>query len=257
MEKIYKEINWIQTKILKFYDKKNKENILILHGWWGKSDSWINFSKILFENWYNVFVPDLPGFWDTFLNKVFSLDDYALFIEDLVSFLELKDFILFWHSNWWAISIKVASREKISIKKLVLNNSAWVRVTLKMTLKRKFFKVLWLFFKPFKDFILFQKLRLLFYKVIWNYDYLNSLRKPFLEETYKNVISEDLQDIMKNISLRTLLIWWELDKFTPISYWNIINENIKKSKLVVIEWEWHSIHLKNALKLSDVFLENV
>lgn len=257
MEILYKTINWTKTKVLKYFKDENKENILILHGWWGKSDSFINFAKNIFENWYNVFIPDLPWFWETKLDKVFNLDDYSNFVENIVLELWLKNFILMWHSNWWAISIKLVNSWKLDIKKLVLYNSAGVRITKKMNLKRKIFKMLSLVFKPLKNFLFFKKIRILFYKIIWNYDYINSLKVPFLEETYKNIISEDLQNIMKNINIETLLIRWEKDDFTPISYWKIINKNIKNSKMIVLNWEWHSPHLKNVEYLTNTFLKNI
>lgn len=257
MEILYKNINWIKTKILKYFNEENKENILILHGWWWKSESFKNFAEIIFKKWFNVFIPDLPWFWETKLDKTFDLDEYSIFIEKLIFDLWIEDFILMWHSNWWAISIKLANNKNIKIKKIILYNSAGVRITKKMSFKRKVFKIFSIPFKPFKNFSFFKKLRIVFYKIIWNYDYLNSLKVPFLEETYKNIIGEDLQNIMKNINTETLLIRWEKDTFTPISYWKIIKKNIKNSKMIVLDWEWHSPHLKNVEKLANTFLNNI
>lgn len=256
MEKTYLEIEWIKTKVLKFFSKENNKNILILHWWWWKSESWINFSNQISKKWFNVFVPDLPWFWETTLPKVFNLDDYRDFIKNLIIELDLKDFYLMWHSNWWAISMKLSLISDLKIKKLILNNSAWIRNEPKVNFKRKVLKLISLIFKPLKSFSFFKHLRIIFYKIIWNYDYVNSLKIPFLEETYKNIISEDLQNIMENISTETLLIRWENDKFTPISYWKKINSLIKYSKMIIIPWEWHSIHLKNPEILALELLKN-
>lgn len=257
MEEIYENILDTKAKILKFEKKENNKNLLILHWWWWNSNSWLEFANIIVEKWYNVYVPDLPWFWETKLKNIYTLDNYAFFVEEIVKKLSLNDFILMWHSNWWAISIKLLNRWNLKIQKLVLNNSAWVRITKKMTFKRKAFKLLSNIFKPLKNIPWFQMLTILFYKILRNHDYINSLKVPFLTETYKNMIWEDLQDIMKNINVETLLLRWEKDHLTPLEYWKIINKNIKNSKMIVIEGEWHSIQLKNVWKLMKAFLDNV
>lgn len=244
-----------------FYKKKNLYNLIVLHWWWWSSDSWVEFWHIMNKHWYNVIIPDLPGFWKTDINKVYTLDDYAKLIEKFINKLNLKNLILMWHSNWWAISIKIENRWNIKFSKLILNNSAGIRNDTKRTLKRKilnsFVKIVKFILKIIplpKDLI--QKIRKLFYKSIWWQDYLNSEENPLLKETYLNMINSDLSSEIKKIKKNTLLIWWENDNFTPVSDGEKMKKLIKKAKLIVIPDEKHSIHLTNPHILINTFLNN-
>lgn len=232
-------------------------SILILHWWGGKSDSWVEVAEKLSEKWFRVIIPDLPWFWKTDITKVYNLSDYAQVIEEFVKKLKLENIILWWHSNWWAISIMLENRWKIKIERLVLNNSAWIRNDKKRSLKRELFKKLLKNFKFLKKIFIFKKIRILFYKAIWWHDYLNAEKSPFLKQTYLNMISSDLQEKIKNIKLDTLLIWWELDTYTPRSDWMFMRNNIQNSKLVVLDNETHWIHIKNPKRLVETFLENI
>jgi pimeloyl-ACP methyl ester carboxylesterase len=124
-------------------------------------------------------------------------------------------------------------------------------------LKRKIFSIITKPLRFLASFGAFKWLRKLFYRAIWSQDYIQAETKPFLKETYLNMISSDLSEEIKNIKTPTLLIRWEKDTYTPLSDWKFMNENIKNSKLIVLEWMKHWIHLKNPEKLVDVFFENI
>jgi pimeloyl-ACP methyl ester carboxylesterase len=241
-----------------FFNNKDSQNILILHGWQGSSDSWVEVGKKLKNANYNVIIPDIPcASKNTDCKKIFSLEEYAILIEKFLEKLKLNNIILWWHSNWWAISIKISNREKINILRLVLNNSAWIRLDKKRSLKRKIFSILIKPFKNFKKIKLLKKLRILFYKAIWSHDYLNAEKNPKLKETYLNMISSDLKNEIKNIKHNTLLIWWKNDSYTPISDAYFMRNNIKNSKLVILDGEKHWIHLQNPERLVSTFLKEI
>jgi len=85
----------------KYYGSQDsKWDILILHWWWGKSDSWMNVAEILSKNLYNVYIPDLPGFWKTTLSKVYTIESYAQLIEEFVQKLWITPKLLLWHSKF-------------------------------------------------------------------------------------------------------------------------------------------------------------
>lgn len=251
-DKINLEINYED-----FISEENTETIIILHWWGWSSQSWLIVWELLCKSWYNVIIPDLPWFWNTKLKHVFDLDEYAKVIEEFIKELKLDNIILWWHSNWWAISIKLANRWNIKIKRLVLNNSAWIRNDNKRSLKRKIFNNLIKPFKILKNIKWFWLIRKYFYKLIWWHDYLKSEEVPYLKETYLNMIKSDLKDIIPKIKENTLLIWWENDTYTPISDWNFMRKNIKNSKMIVLENEKHWIHLTNPEKLVHTFLNNI
>jgi pimeloyl-ACP methyl ester carboxylesterase len=243
----------------------NLYTILILHGWWWSSDSWVEIWELLYSNWYNVFIPDLPWFWKTLLNWIYDINNYAQLIEDFVLKIWTKNLILWWHSNGWAIAIKIVNRWNIKINKLVLNNSAWIRNDNKRSLKRRILNNISELLKKLKPKTkkcwkkckYLKKIREIFYKLIWSHDYLNSEKNPNLKQTYLNMISTDLVDDIKKINIDTLLIWWEKDKYTPLSDWKYMRRNIINSKLLVIENEKHWIHLSNPNELFRIFITNI
>ncbi len=127
-----------QKLFYKVWGERNPRSFLILHGWWGKSDSWNDVALVLEKKWFQVMVPDLPGFWKTELTKIYTLEDYAEIIEHFVEKLWLTDIILLWHSNGGAISIILKKRNRLKISKLILNNAAGIRNKKKTNLKRRY-----------------------------------------------------------------------------------------------------------------------
>ncbi len=117
------QIDNLKVNYKTFWDPWNQA-FLILHWWGWSSDSWVEVWKILWENFF-VIVPDLPWFWQTKLDKVYTIEDYAEFTKKFIKKLTLDDIILLWHSNGGAISICLSS--KVKLKKLILNNAAWIR----------------------------------------------------------------------------------------------------------------------------------
>jgi len=241
-----------------FWNKdSNFWDILILHWWGGKSDSWVKVAEDLSEKWFRVIVPDLPWFWKTEITKVYNLSDYAQLVEEFAKKLKLENIILWGHSNWWAISITLENRWKLNIDRLVLNNSAGIRNDKKRSRKRELFKKVLKYFKFLKKIFIFKKIRILFYKAIGWHDYLNAEKSPHLKQTYLNMISSDLSEKIKEIQKDTLIIWWELDTYTPLSDWHFMRNNIVNSKMIVLDQETHWIHLKNPDRLVETFLNNI
>ncbi|MDD4530412.1 MAG: alpha/beta fold hydrolase, partial [Candidatus Gracilibacteria bacterium] len=99
MEKKIIEIDGLKTYYMAFENKINKGDFLILHGWGGSSKSWQEIGKKIGSLGYNVFIPDLPGFGDTEIDKVYTIDDYAGFVEKFVKKVGIDNLILLGHSN--------------------------------------------------------------------------------------------------------------------------------------------------------------
>ncbi len=252
---------WTYNINYKEYWPEHDQAIVILHGWWWESDSWMQLGELLSNNNFKVIIPDLPWFWKTEIKSVFTLDDYALLIENFIKELKIDELILWWHSNWWAISIKIANRWKLDITRLVLNNSAWIRNDNKRSVKRKIFNSIT---KLIKKGIpkewggrILKSLRNLFYRFIWSQDYLKAERNPYLKQTYLNMISSDLTKDIAQIQINTLLLWGEKDTYTPLSDWLFMRKLIPHSKIVTIPDEKHGIHLQNPKLLISTFLKNI
>ncbi|MDQ7022673.1 MAG: alpha/beta fold hydrolase [Candidatus Gracilibacteria bacterium] len=176
------ELGKVKINYKEFGEKdSNFGDILILHGWGGKSDSWVEVAELLSEKGFRVIIPDLPGFGKTEMHKVYTLSDYSKLIEEFCKKLKLENIILWGHSNGGAISITLENRGKLNIERLVLNNSAGIRNDKKRSFKRKILKKVLNNLKFLKKIFIFKKIRILFYKAIGGHDYLNAEKSPFFK----------------------------------------------------------------------------
>ena len=205
----------------------------------------------------NNLSPKSPQIFSSPCDKVYTLDDYTDLIKSFIDELWLENFVLLWHSNGWAIASKlVINYPNLKIKKLILNNSAWIRKDRKRSLKRRVFWVIAKIVKPIFSLPWMWKVRNLFYRAIGGHDYLEAEKNPNKKQTYLNMINSDLQENYKDINIPTLLIWWENDTYTPLVDGQKIHNLIKNSKLVIIKDVRHGIHLQKPDELVKVILEN-
>jgi len=240
-----------------YWDSQNTA-FLILHWWGGSSESWEQVAKMLEKDFF-VIVVDYPcGSKLLDCDKIYTLDDYVDLVKNLIDKLNLKNFVLLWHSNGGAIATKLITKyPDLPVKKLILNNSAWIRKDQKRSFKRKFFGIVSKIVKPVFSLPWMWKIRNLFYRAIWGQDYLEAEKNPNKKQTYLNMINEDLQEVFPKVQVDTLLVWWENDTYTPLSDWKKINNFVKNSKIIIIENVRHGIHLQNPKKLVEVILENI
>ncbi|MFH1582158.1 MAG: alpha/beta hydrolase [bacterium] len=231
--------------------------ILVLHGWEGSSDSWLEVQNMLSKQGYAVLVLDFPGFGKSVPpNKPWSVGDYTEFLHSFIGKVEKREkefnspFFLLGHSFGGRISIKFCLKYPEKVKKLILCDSAGIR-------QNYDFKGFLIFltarignalFTPkimvrFKD-----SIRNLFYKLIRNRDYVKA--KGVMKETIQKVLEEDLLPKLKNIKHKTLILWGSKDKMVPLKYGYIFNKNIKGSQMEVIKGIGHSPHLECPERLS-------
>ena len=252
-------ITWTDMHYKTFGDESSKEKALILHWWWGKSDSWIDVADWLSSQWFFVIAPDLPWFGKTKLPEIFTIDSYTEIVEKFTKKLKLDIswLTLIWHSNGWAISTKLSVAWNISIKKLFLIGSAGIRRKKSTSLKRKIFWLLVFPAKILKQIPGMKKVRILFYKAIGWHDYIKTEQNPLLKKTFLNIIHTDLQEVFPNVKTDTTLIRWDNDTYTPLSDWKLIHKLIPKSELIILKKEKHWIHLQNPGLLIKTILKNI
>jgi len=230
---------------------------LVLHGWWGSSDSRIEVATILQNKWYEIIIPDLPWFGETEILMEYDLEKYAKLILLLIKHLKLKNINLLWHSNWGRIAITLwdsISRDNQIISHLILNNSAWIVHSL--TIKKKIYGAIAKVWKIFKFLPGFKLLRKYFYKAIGWHDYLKA-KSPLIKKTFLNVFRASIEDKLEHISTDTTIIRWENDTYTPLSDWQKMHQLIPWSKLYLCKWEKHWIHLRNPKLLVQNILKSI
>ena len=244
-------------KYTTYWNKKNTP-FLILHWWGWSSKSWEQVASLLSDKFF-VVIPDIPCASKLVdCERTYTLDDYSKLVKNFIEDMELKDFVLLWHSNGGAIATKlVVNYPELKVKKLILNNSAWIRKDVKRSRKRKILNFVSKLVKPIFSLPWMWKIRVLFYKLIWWQDYLDAEKNPNKKQTYLNMINEDLQNVFPLVKKDTLLIRWQNDTYTPLEDGKKIHNLIIDSKLVIIENVRHGIHLQNPNALVEVILDNL
>jgi pimeloyl-ACP methyl ester carboxylesterase len=169
--------------------------VLILHGWGGSSDSWIQVQKILAEKNFRVIIPDFPGFGKSKTpEEPWTVDGYVEWVKNFAERIEINSPIfLLGHSFGGRISIKFAIKYPEKIKSLILCSSAGIKP--KGELSKKIFYYLarignYLFSqKPLARFK--EGARNTFYTMIRKKDYLKA--NGVMKEIIKNILAEDLK----------------------------------------------------------------
>ncbi|EKE13705.1 MAG: alpha/beta superfamily hydrolase/acyltransferase, partial [uncultured bacterium] len=102
--------------------------------------------------------------------------------------------------------------------------------------KKNNIKFLTFLLKPFFKWRLMKGLKQFIYKKIGAEDYIAT---PQLKETFLNIINENLEDCLSEINQKTLIVWGENDKDTPLEFAKIMHQKIKNSKLKIIKEAGH------------------
>jgi len=218
---------------------KTSKSILFLHGWGDSAKGQAKFLDSLSE-FGNVIAPDLPGFGDSqIMNDDWTLLDYAKFVSGFVKKINLMNIdLIVGHSNGGSIAIKAISKELILSEKLVLIGSAGIRGNNKgknslLKVATKTGKVVSSPLpKNFKS-----KLRSKLYTTVGS----DMLLSENLQETFKNIVAEDLRSEAVKIDIPTLLIYGEEDKSTPPKFGMIYHEAIAGSTLELVGSAGHFV----------------
>lgn len=223
-----------------------KKNLVIIHGW-GKKDSWLHVVDLL-KNDYNVLLLDLPGF-DFPLEKPYFFDDYLNYLEENINF---EKFYLIGHSFGGVLAMLYSLKHPEKIEKLILYNSAIIRVdNLKIKISSFLSKIFKYFEKIFPSKLTLYLKKLYYKYIIRSYDYF--LADENLKKTFSN-IRQDLRHKAEELKVKTILLWGKNDKITPLKDGKLLNQIIKNSKLIVVDGG-HSLHRENKENFVKVLKE--
>lgn len=230
--------------------------VLLLHGWGDSSKGLSGIFKDLSKQ-YKVIVLDLPGFGATDSPKdAWNLDNYAKFIRAFLDKLSIdQPFAVIGHSNGGALAIRAISLKLLAPKKLVLIAASGVRTgntsrrfVLKIIAKTGNLATIWM---P-------ERYRQALRKSLYNSVGSDMLVAPHLKETYKEVVSQDVQDDAAKINIPALLIYATNDSAIPLSDGKKYQQMITGSKLEIIDGAGHFVHHdqpEKALELLKDFLK--
>jgi pimeloyl-ACP methyl ester carboxylesterase len=229
-------INGIDTAFKVFGE--NGSPFLILHGWGSNSERWTRVGELLSENGLKVFIPDLPGFGkSSHLSKPLKVSEYADFVLKFAEAINLEKFYLLGHSFGGGLSCIISSANPERIKKVFLVGAACFRW---QTFKKKLFYCASRIFKIFVFVPYYNTLRKTLYRLFISSDYLQA--SGVMKETYLNVITHDLSDVLPKINVPTFIFWGRKDKITPLKEAFLLKEKIKNSQLQIFEKSGHNLH---------------
>ena len=229
-------ISNLLIKYLQIGDTRSSQTIIFLHGWRSNKEVWrgtISNFKFQISN-DCVFAIDLPAFGKSQMPaKPFILEDYCNVVTQFIEKMGLKHVVLVGHSFGGRVGIKLAAMRPELVGKLVLVDSAGFAMNeSRKSIMAGAAKVVKPFFKP----RFMQSLRRGIYKTIGAEDYVAT---PELQETFVNVVNEDLSTDMRKITCPTLIINGREDADTPVSFANKMQSYISHSELVILENAGH------------------
>ena len=198
----------------------------MLHGYGANKESFIGQIRF-FSRYFKVVAVDMSGFGgNPPMTYAYSLDDYAAEIKRVIDELGDDKIIVMAHSFGARVAVRLLRDEK-RIDKLIFTGAAGLkpRRSVRYGLKRALFLLL-------KNFV--PKDRLVCF---YSSDY-RSL-SPIMRESFKKIVADNLDEEYAAIKIRTLLIFGENDKETPLYMARRMNALMENSELTVINGAGH------------------
>lgn len=227
---------------------KKRIPIVILHGWSLSGIKFDPLKNVLENEGWQVFAPTMPGFDGTIPPKPYVLDDYVNFILMFLKEHKIGPAIFIGHSFGGRVAIKLAVRAPQLVVSLVLtgapgySSAPWYKLWTAIVVA-KLGKLLFAtpFLLPAQDAI-----RSFYYLIIGVKDYTKA--NPIMRVTFKNVVSESLQQPMKQITSPTLLVWGKQDQLVPVLVAKRMLKTIASSSLVLIPFTDHGVPFREPEK---------
>lgn len=236
----YKGIN------INYKDSGNKElsSIVYLHGW-GQNIEMMEPIAKPFKNKHRIIIIDLPGFGSSDEpDEVWSLEDYADMVHELLKSLGIKKTSMIGHSFGGKIAIVYAS--KYDVERLILLASPFKVRIKKPTLKVKILKTA-------KKIPGLSGLAEAMKKRMGSVDYKSAT--PKMRDILVKHVNTDLTDIASKIKCPTFIIWGDRDEQVPVSDAYELESIIKDSGLTVYEGCTHYAYLER-LSQTNAIIES-
>lgn len=223
-----------------FYVLGKGPSLVILPGWSKTKEDYKELATLLSKK-YTVYVLDLPGFGGVEIDRAYSLRDYCGYVENFVKGQKISSPILLGHSFGGRVALKIALTDHKFASRLILVNSAGI--------ERKSLKTIIL---KSGAIIVPSRVKELLRPMLGSKDYLQSF--GFVRETFKKIVSQDLEPELSKVKTNTLLIWGEKDNTTPLAYGKIMHEKIAHSKLEIVPGGDHGIPYRMAGRVAEIIL---
>lgn len=210
-----------------------EEDVLLLHGWGGSSESFRAVFEFL-QKKYRVTAIDFPGFGKSPSPPYpYTVTDYAQKLKDFLDSKNISKTHIIAHSFGGRVAIELCYRYPELVDKLILTASAGIKPKRKL---RYYINLL-----KFKTAKLLKKDLSKF----GSKDYKNA--DGVMRAVFVKAVNYDQTKLLKHIKANTLLVWGQNDTETPIYMAKKINRLIKNSKLIVFRDTGHFAYMEKSL----------
>ena len=234
-----------------------RPTILLLHGWIraASAKTYYGVTIAAFEKQgYTVVAPDMPGFGASKTPRhALTLGDYAEFIHEYMEKNHLHPEMLVGHSFGGRVIIEYLSRFPFQGRAVVLTGTPGytpvrkVKMVASLMIAKIGNAVFSLpFLSTFAD-----KIRGWFYYLVGARDFYRA--SGVMRQTFKNIVTDPLEEKMKTMHIPTLLLWGSEDEIVPVPVAANMKKTIPASSLLMIPSYGHKVIIDAA----DRFVEEV
>ena len=200
-----------------------EKRIVLLHGWEARAGKLEPLADKLRKLGWKVENLELPGFGLPAPKTVWGVGDYADWIKEKAG----GECVVFGHSFGGRVAIKLAARG--AIKGVVL--CAPGGLSRPGRIKRVLFGMLAKMGRAFG----LEKYKTVLYKLAREHDYERT--SGIMREVFKKVVEEDLNPLVGEIKVPTLVLWGKQDRVVPY----IDGQKFKQAKLVLLDGQGHRL----------------
>lgn len=210
------------------------KNIVLLHGWGANVKKLKPLSKELERLGWVVQLIKLPGFDLPAPNSDWNLVDYANFVSEKIKF---PKYYLFGHSFGGRIAVKCALLDKRIQGIILCAPGGFHRPS---SFKRRTFYYLAKFGKMVVgDTSLKGVGRRFIYKLAREHDYEKA--QGVMKVVFRNVVTEDLREIVTKINKPALILWGKQDSMLPVAGAQFLGTRLKDAKVVLFDKTGHTL----------------
>jgi 2-hydroxy-6-oxonona-2,4-dienedioate hydrolase len=232
--------------------------LVLVHGYFGSSNMWCNQKKT-FSKHFKVITPSLPGYGESYrLKSLSNIKDMAKAVIKITKENNISKFHLMGHSMGGMIVQEIVKISPKIVDKLILFGTGSIG-----DIPGRFEPIDVSRERLMKDGVKSTANRI---AKTWFVDGDKAKNFYLCEEAYQNVNQETGDcglvamknwrgiENLKDINQETLIIWGNLDKAYNYEQVKTLNENIKNSRLEIINGCSHNAHLENIEEFNNLVL---
>lgn len=230
---------------------KQKQIILILHGWGLSGETYAPLCTLCEKMGYRVFAPDFPGFGSAEApSNPLNVSGYTEFLSSYINTHRIREPIVIGHSFGGRVALKYNELHPRIFKALILTGTPGFTPIPKRKLElfivvAKIGGIIFSLppFSLFQDYV-----RKWYYYLVGAKDFFRA--QGVMRETFKLVVREELVSSMQALTIPCLLVWGEYDIVVPVSIAERMKRMIPQAELIIVPEADHGVPFKEPMVFS-------